>query len=103
MSKKYESEEYRLRETTKKLEALLRGLKKSGLEDFMTYMSSPWKIIGVNFLAGIARGFGFLIGMTAVMAVLIWATSLFVDFPLIGIYFANLQNALETIAEVVRQ
>ena len=102
-SDKYESEEYRLKETTKKLEELLRGLKKSGLEEFMTYMSSPWKIMLVNLWAGIFRGLGFLLGVTVVMAALISIASLFVDFPLVGIYFADLQQALETIADVVNR
>lgn len=100
---KYELEEYQLRETTKKLEALLRGLKKSGLEDFMTYMSSPWKIMIVNLWAGIFRGLGFLLGATVVMAALAWIVSLFVDFPLVGQYFSDLQEALETIANVIHR
>jgi len=102
MNKKYEEELYQLQKSTKKLESLLRGLRRSGLEEFMTYMASPWKVMLINFGAGVFRGLGFLFGMTVIMALLIWTTSLFVDFPIIGKYFFELKSALETIANVVK-
>lgn len=37
-----------------------------------------------NFVAGIARGFGALVGVTLVLAALGWIFSITIDIPLIG-------------------
>ncbi len=72
--------------------------KKSKLktfDEFVKYLSSPWRIVWINFIAGIFRGLGILIGMTVVVAILIWMITKMVDFPLIGEYFLDLKNMLE--------
>lgn len=70
-------------------------LLSTGFSDFVRYLHSPWQIIWSNFLGGIFRGLGIIIGMTLVFAMVIWALTLFVDFPLIGNYFKDLKELLE--------
>ena len=48
-----------------------------------------------NFLAGIFRGLGIIVGMTVVFAFIIWLLTNLVDFPLIGQHFVELKNLLE--------
>lgn len=69
-------------------------LKSAGFSDFVRYLKSPWKIIGINFLAGIFRGLGMIIGMTVVFALVIWMLSKLVDYPLIGEYVKDVQKQL---------
>ncbi len=38
----------------------------------------------MNFLAGVFRGLGALIGASIVLALLLWALTLLVDLPLVG-------------------
>ncbi len=70
--------------------------KLKTFDQFVKYLSSPWRIIWMNFVAGIFKGLGILIGMTVVLAVFIWMITKLVDFPLIGQYFLDLKNMLES-------
>ena len=72
-----------------------------GFVEFARYLKSPKRIFFSNFLAGIAKGFGIVVGMTIVVAVLAWALSHLVDFPLIGEYFEDLKNMLESASEKI--
>lgn len=40
--------------------------KTFGLEEWVTYMRSPWRIIWTNFIAGLFRGLGTVIGATVI-------------------------------------
>ena len=39
------------------IEGLIDAIEAIGLEEFMEYIRSPWKMLWPNFVAGIARGF----------------------------------------------
>lgn len=69
------------------------------LEEFIRYSSSPWRIVWTNFVAGVFRGLGAIIGASLVIAALIWALTLFADWPLIGEYADNIKN---TVTQYVR-
>ena len=84
-----------IRECKKDTRRLLRIVDAVGLRQFVAYLSSPWRIMWLNFLGGVFRGLGVIIGMTIVFAILIWFLGQFVDFPLIGSYFLDIKNLLE--------
>ncbi|MCF6190845.1 MAG: DUF5665 domain-containing protein [Cocleimonas sp.] len=63
-----------------------KKLAAEAMEYFIQYVSSPWRIIWVNFIAGIFRGLGALIGASIVLALLFWVLSKLVDVPLVGQY-----------------
>lgn len=63
-----------------------KQLAAEAMEYFIQYVSSPWRIIWVNFLAGVFRGLGALIGASIVLALIIWVLALLVDVPLVGQY-----------------
>ncbi len=64
------------------------------LKEFIRYSSDPWRIIWANFVAGIFRGLGAIIGASMFIALLIWLLTLFVDVPLIGEYAENIRKAV---------
>ena len=74
--------------------------ERTGLTEFIAYVKSPWKVIWVNLLAGMARGVGIVIGMTIVIAFILWLLGKFVDFPLIGRYFQDLKGTIEKFSEI---
>ncbi|MCF7812056.1 DUF5665 domain-containing protein [Candidatus Gracilibacteria bacterium] len=80
------------KELKKRTEKLLLG---ESMSDFIAYLRSPWRILWANLLAGIFRGLGIIIGMTVVIALLVWVLSQMVNFPLIGQYFQELLNILK--------
>jgi len=83
----------------KKLESRTRDLLLGdALGEFIAYLRSPWRIFWTNFLAGVCRGLGILVGMTVVIAFLVWILTKLVDFPLIGQYFLEIKNLLESFA-----
>ena len=84
-----------IQELKKDTRRLVRALEAVGLQQFIVYLQSPWRIVWANFLGGVFRGLGIIVGMTIVLALLIWALGKVVDFPLIGSYFSDIKNLLE--------
>ena len=67
-----------------KIEGLIDAIGSAGLDEFMEYIRSPWKMLWPNFVAWVARGFGALVGATIVIALIGWTLSTLIDLPLIG-------------------
>lgn len=67
-----------------------------GLANFMVYLSSPWRVIWMNFVAGMFRGFGALVGASILIAALIWVLSLFKEVPLLGTYANDMEVVVES-------
>jgi len=57
----------------------------------------------VNFMSGVFKGLGIIVGMTVVFALVIWTLGFFVDFPLIGEYISDAIDALESYAPPAQQ
>ncbi|PWQ99911.1 DUF5665 domain-containing protein [Leucothrix pacifica] len=62
------------------------------MENFVLYVSSPWRVVWVNFIAGIFRGLGTIIGASIVIAIIIWLLSLFTKVPLVGEYAQDVED-----------
>ena len=80
--------------------AIKNAFKELQVKEFVEYIRSPWRIMWHNFLAGVFRGLGLIVGLTVVFAVLIWFLAGLVDFPVIGQYFEDLKNMLEQFSEI---
>ncbi len=83
----------------KDAQAIRDAFKELQVSEFIKYLRSPWRIMWHNFLAGIFRGLGIIVGMTVVFALLIWLLTNLVDFPLIGQYFVELKDVLERFSQ----
>ncbi|MBC7498238.1 hypothetical protein H7170_01195 [Candidatus Gracilibacteria bacterium] len=66
------------------VEGLIDAIGAVGLEEFIEYIRSPWKMLWPNFIAGVARGFGALVGATIVIGLVGWSLAIIIDLPLIG-------------------
>jgi len=73
--------------------------KTYGFEDWMRYMKSPWRIMWTNFVAGLFRWLGVVIGMTLLLSIVIWMLTQLVDFPLIGEQFKEFKEVLENFTQ----
>jgi len=67
-------------------------IANENLKEFIRYSSSPWRIVWTNFVAGIFRGLGALIGASIVIAFLIWVLSWFASMPFVGEYATEMKN-----------
>lgn len=72
------------------------------LEDYLVYLRSPWRIMWKNFLAGIFRGLGAILGASMVLAVLLWLLTLTQSFPLIGQYMRSIHQQVTSFIEEAR-
>lgn len=72
------------------------------LDDFLSYLNSPWRIVWRNMVVGLARGLGALLGATVVLGLAIWVLKIFVDLPLIGDYARNVRDRVSEVAEETR-
>lgn len=85
-----------LLETTGVMYSFMQSLQSSGFREYIDYMGRPWYTFWINFILGVARGLGFVIGATVVVALVAWVISqVLSQLPgTIGEFFKFLQQAL---------
>lgn len=66
----------------------------NSIENFVLYVSSPWRVVWVNFIAGIFRGLGAVIGASIVIAAIFWLLSLFTQVPFVGKYAKDVEEVV---------
>jgi len=76
----------------KKLEQLAAYMEKIKLAEYIDLLHNPKRLIWVNFIAGISRGFGIAIGFTLLGAIafIVLQRLVGLDLPLIGDFIAEL-------------
>lgn len=79
-----------------KVKEMNTALSKSGLKEYVTYLESPVRVFVTNFLAGIARGFGFILGATVVVAIVVYILGqILSQIPFIGDFFSFLNQFIQ--------
>lgn len=72
----------------RKMDKILEKLKRVELQEFTNYLSTPWRILWANFLAGTARGLGFIIGVALILTIVGFVvTKILSQIPLVGEFF----------------
>lgn len=81
----------------KRVENLAVAMEKMKIAEYVEYLNNTRKMLMVNLLAGIARGFGMAIGFTILSAVVLYMLQRLVllNLPLIGDFIANLMKLVE--------
>lgn len=78
----------KIKEDIKVVEKTIEKLKRIELQEFTNYLSSPWRIIWANFLAGTARGLGFLLGAALIITIAgLILTNILSQIPFVGEFF----------------
>ena len=95
MKKRIIDEEKEFKKAKRDLDRIVTMFDQVGFSEFVMYLKSPRRIIWWNFVAGMFRGLGIVVGMTIVVAGLVWLMTKMVDFPLIGEYFEDILRILE--------
>lgn len=75
-----------------KIEGLSRDMETFNLAEYMNLLNDPRRFLLVNFLGGMARGFGIALGFTILGALFIWFMQRLVvlNLPIIGDFIADL-------------
>jgi hypothetical protein len=68
------------------------NMEKMKLAEYVDLLHSPWRLLWVNFISGIARGLGIAIGFAILGAVIIIILQRLValNLPLIGNFIADI-------------
>jgi hypothetical protein len=76
----------------KKLNELSLMLEKLNLADYLMHLNNPKRVLWINFLGGLARGFGVAVGFVLLGAIVIYILqqSFFNNIPLIGSIVADI-------------
>ena len=70
----------------------------SGLNDFVRYLKSPWRVMWSNFIAGVFRGLGFVVGATVLLTLAVYIlVRILGNLPWVGEWFQNAGGFLEDI------
>lgn len=85
----------KLLETSGTMHSFVQALQTSGFKEYIDYMGRPWYSFWFNLLIGIARGLGFVIGATVVVALTVWIISrILTQLPFVGEFFETLGDFL---------
>ena len=72
----------------RKMDRILEKLKRVELQEFTNYLHSPWRILWAKFLAGTARGLGFILGVALVLTIVGFIlTRVLSQIPVVGEFF----------------
>lgn len=80
-----------------RIAALSAALEKASLAEYVELMRRPLRTLWLNFLAGVARGFGMAVGFTILGAIVVYLLqSAFVaSLPAIGSVLADLVRIIQ--------
>lgn len=75
-----------------KLEETVQGLDKAGIAEWVELFREPQRMLYLNFLAGVVRGFGVAVGFTLVSAIFIVFLGYVarLNLPFIGEFIADI-------------
>lgn len=83
-----------LQSANDKLRAIAMTLERAKLADYVQLMNNPWRLLWLNFIAGLARGVGIAIGGSLLVGLLLYLLS--------QIAILNLPLISDIIAEIVQ-
>ena len=81
----------------KRLDGLSASLEKASIAEYVELFRQPRRLLYLNFLAGIVRGFGIAVGFTAVGAIFLYLLGKVaaLNLPIIGRFLAEIAGIVE--------
>jgi len=85
------------KELEKKIEELAINLEKSKIHEYMNFIDNKKRLLYINFITGLARGFGMAIGFTILGALAIYFLQKLItwNIPLIGDFIADVVKIVQ--------
>lgn len=76
---------YRVKTKKATQQRMMDAMERARLAEYAMYMEKPWRLLGMNFLIGLARGLGTTIGLALVLALLVFIAQEIISANLPGI------------------
>lgn len=70
-------------------------MERMRLGEYISMLTRPGKILYINFIAGLARGLGFGLGVTVLLGLSLYIIGRMVDLPLIGSFVAKIVTIVQ--------
>ena len=82
---------------TARIDELALNMEKMKLAEYVDMLNNPRRLLYINFLQGISRGFGTAIGFTILAAIIIYIMQriILINIPLIGQFIADLVEIVQ--------
>ena len=82
---------------SEKIDELSVNLEKMKLAEYIEMMENPRRLLYMNFVMGLVRGFGMAIGFTILAALVLWLMQRLVvlNLPLIGNFIAEIVGLVQ--------
>lgn len=76
---------------------MAKALEESAVAEYVEFIRDPKRVVWMNFLGGVARGFGFAVGASvlAAFAIYILGEVAWSRLPLIGKFIADIVKFVE--------
>lgn len=86
-----------LQRLAEKVADLTMAMEKMDLAEYLALVNRPARLMYINFIAGIARGFGFAVGFALLGAILVYLLKQMVvlNLPVIGDFIADLVEIVQ--------
>jgi hypothetical protein len=81
--------------TLNSLHKFAHTMERMRFADYTAMMTRPGKILYINFMAGLARGLGFGLGMTVLLGISLYLMGRMMALPVIGGYVAKIAKIVQ--------
>ena len=78
-----------------RIEKLATNMEKMKLAEYVRLLESPWQLLWVNFISGVARGLGIGVGFAVLGAFVVYVLQSFETIPVIGNYIAQIVEIVQ--------
>jgi hypothetical protein len=97
-SDKPDQEKVVLHDLSEQVQRLSDNIDKLRLAEYLDLLERPRRLLYINFLVGIARGFGSAIGFTILAAIVIYFMQKLVilNMPIIGSFIAHIVQIVQS-------
>ncbi|MBE6082420.1 MAG: hypothetical protein E7205_07015 [Tissierellaceae bacterium] len=87
----------RKKEIEKKIDDIALNLEKSKIGEYVDLINNRKRLLYLNFIQGLARGFGMAVGFTILGALVVYFLQRLIklNIPLIGSFIAEIVNIVQ--------
>lgn len=77
---------------------LALNMEKMKLAEYVDLLEHPWRLLYINFISGLARGFGIAVGFAILGAIIIFILQRLVtlNLPVIGGFIADIVTIVQS-------
>ncbi len=81
----------------RKLEKVASAMEKASVVEYIELYHHPWRLMYLNFLGGIVRGFGLAVGFTIVGALFLYLLGRVaaLNLPIVGEFIAEIARIVQ--------